>query len=167
MAITVLIDKVAPNLSLNLYKYANGAKSGKSLKKVTETNYSTNTWVNYRYYFDVTGTTGGSGIKSITLQANAGGAITSNRDLIDPVYNITTSLGHGVGSSGNRYIRVIATDKAGNTTTKNVRIFIDLGKPTLEWGSHRANGSEMTINYKCSDTMSRCCLLYTSDAADD
>ena len=155
VAITVLIDKVAPNLSLNLYKYANGAKSGKSLKKVTETNYSTNTWVNYRYYFDVTGTTGGSGIKSITLQANAGGAITSNRDLIDPVYNITTSLGHGVGSSGNRYIRVIATDKAGNTTTKNVRIFIDLGKPTLEWGSHRANGSEMTINYKCSDTMSR------------
>ena len=155
VAITVLIDKVAPNLSLNLYKYANGAKSGKSLKKVTETNYSTNAWVNYRYYFDVTGTTGGSGIKSITLQANAGGAITSNRDLIDPVYNITTSLGHGVGSSGNRYIRVIATDKAGNTTTKNVRIFIDLGKPTLEWGSHRANGSEMTINYKCSDTMSR------------
>ena len=155
VAITVLIDKVAPNLSLNLYKYANGAKSGKSLKKVTETNYSTNTWVNYRYYLDVTGTTGGSGIKSITLQANAGGAITSNRDLIDPVYNITTSLGHGVGSSGNRYIRVIATDKAGNTTTKNVRIFIDLGKPTLEWGSHRANGSEMTINYKCSDTMSR------------
>ena len=155
VAITVLIDKVAPNLSLNLYKYANGAKSGKSLKKVTETNYSTNTWVNYRYYLDVTGTTGGSGIKSITLQANAGGAITSNRDLIDPVYNITTSLGHGVGSSGNRYIRVIATDKAGNTTTKNVRIFIDLGKPTLEWGSHMANGSEMTINYKCSDTMSR------------
>ena len=155
VAITVLIDKVAPNLSLNLYKYANGAKSGKSLKKVTETNYSTNAWVNYRYYFDVTGTTGGSGIKSITLQANAGGAITSNRDLIDPVYNITTSLGHGVGSSGNRYIRVIATDKAGNTTTKNVRIFIDLGKPTLEWGSHSANGSEMTINYKCSDTMSR------------
>ena len=155
VAITVLIDKVAPNLSLNLYKYANGAKSGKSLKKVTETNYSTNTWVNYRYYLDVTGTTGGSGIKSITLQANAGGAITSNRDLIDPVYNITTSLGHGVGSSGNRYIRVIATDKAGNTTTKNVRIFIDLGKPTLEWGSHRANGSEMTINYKCSDAMSR------------
>ena len=155
VAITVLIDKVAPNLSLNLYKYANGAKSGKSLKKVTETNYSTNTWVNYRYYFDVTGTTGGSGIKSITLQANAGGAIASNRDLIDPVYNITTSLGHGVGSSGNRYIRVIATDKAGNTTTKNVRIFIDLGKPTLEWGSHSTNGSELTINYKCSDTMSR------------
>ena len=74
--------------------------------------------------------------------------------MTSPVYDITGS-GREVGSSGNRYVRVIAKDKAGNTTTKNVRVFIDLGKPTLTWGSHSANGSTMTINYTCSDTMSR------------
>ena len=154
------IDITAPTIKITAYKLnsAGNGPTGDSIGTKTNADYTGTIWRKFGYYFSLSGSgdnSGGSGIKSITLQANAGGAITSNRDLIDPVYNITTSLGHGVGSSGNRYIRVIATDKAGNTTTKNVRIFIDLGKPTLEWGSHRANGSEMTINYKCSDTMSR------------
>ena len=149
----VRIDKVAPKLVLRLYKSVDGKKSGGVIKTVTENNYSTNKWVNYRYYFDTTGSTGGSGL-TVTLQANSGGTLDSNHDLTSPVYTITGS-GREVGTSGNRYVRVIAKDKAGNTTTKNVRIFIDLGKPTLTWGSHSANGSEMRFNYTCSDTMSR------------
>ena len=149
----VRIDKVAPKLVLKLYKSVDGKKSGSVIKNVTEANYSTNKWVNYRYYFDTTGSTGGSGL-TVTLQANSAGTLDSNHDLTSQVYTITGS-GLQVGSSGNRYVRVIAKDKAGNTTTKNVRVFIDLGKPSLTWGSHKANGSTMTINYTCSDTMSR------------
>ena len=149
----VRIDKVAPKLVLRLYKSVDGKKSGSVIKNVTEANYSTNKWVNYRYYFDTTGSTGGSGL-TVTLQTNSAGTLDSNHDLTSQVYTITGS-GLQVGSSGNRYVRVIAKDKAGNTTTKNVRVFIDLGKPSLTWGSHKANGSTMTINYTCSDTMSR------------
>ena len=149
----VRIDKVAPKLVLRLYKSVDGKKSGGVIKNVTETNYNTNKWVNYRYYFDTTGSTGGSGL-TVTLQTNSAGTLDSNHDLTSKVYTITGS-GIQVGSSGNRYVRVIAKDKAGNTTVKNVRIYIDLGKPSLTWGSHRANGSTMTINYTCSDTMSR------------
>ena len=149
----VRIDKVAPKLVLRLYKSVDGKKSGSVIKNVTEANYSTNKWVNYRYYFDTTGSTGGSGL-TVTLQTNSAGTLDSNHDLTSQVHTITGS-GLQVGSSGNRYVRVIAKDKAGNTTTKNVRVFIDLGKPSLTWGSHKANGSTMTINYTCSDTMSR------------
>ena len=149
----VRIDKVAPKLVLRLYKSVDGKKSGGVIKNVTETNYNTNKWVNYRYYFDTTGSTGGSGL-TVTLQTNSAGTLDSNHDLTSKVYTITGS-GIQVGSSGNRYVRVIAKDKAGNTTVKNVRVYIDLGKPSLTWGSHRANGSTMTINYTCSDTMSR------------
>ena len=149
----VRIDKVAPKLVLRLYKSVDGKKSGSVIKNVTEANYSTNKWVNYRYYFDTTGSTGGSEL-TVTLQTNSAGTLDSNHDLTSQVYTITGS-GLQVGSSGNRYVRVIAKDKAGNTTTKNVRVFIDLGKPSLTWGSHKANGSTMTINYTCSDTMSR------------
>ena len=154
IAIGVRIDKVPPKLVLNLYKSVDGKKTGKSLKNVTS-DYRSPSWVNYLYYFDTTGTTGGSGITSITIQGNASGAITDNKTLIGTPIDITKDKGRTISGQGNRYIRVVAKDRAGNTTTRNVRIFTDLGKPELTWGGHSANGSEMTINYTCKDSLSR------------
>lgn len=118
IAIGVRIDKVPPKLVLNLYKSVDGKKTGKSLKNVTS-DYRSPSWVNYLYYFDTTGTTGGSGITSITIQGNASGAITDNKTLIGTPIDITKDKGRTISGQGNRYIRVVAKDRAGNTTTRN------------------------------------------------
>ena len=161
MTITVYIDRIKQNLVLRLYSYSNGKKGDKVLKTVTETNYSTNKWVNHAYYFDVSSSTGGSPL-TVTLQVNAAGAMTSNRDLIDPVYPLVNSsgkpTGHSVAASGNRYVRVIAYDRThkDTPTVKNVRVYIDTVPPTLTWGdSSVASDGTLKINYTCKDTLSR------------
>ena len=161
MTITVYIDRIKQNLVLRLYSYSNGKKGDKVLKTVTETNYSTNKWVNHAYYFDVSSSTGGSPL-TVTLQVNAAGAMTSNRDLIDPVYPLVNSsgkpTGHSVAASGNRYVRVIAYDRThkDTPTVKNVRVYIDTEPPTLTWGdSSVASDGTLKINYTCKDTLSR------------
>ena len=161
MTITVYIDRIKQNLVLRLYSYSNGKKGDKVLKTVTETNYSTGKWVNHAYYFDVSSSTGGSPL-TVTLQVNAGGAITNNRDLIDPVYPLVNSsgkpTGHSVAASGNRYVRVIAYDRThkDTPTVKNVRVYIDTEPPTLTWGdSSVASDGTLKIKYTCKDTLSR------------
>ena len=161
MTITVYIDRIKQNLVLRLYSYSNGKKGDKVLKTVTETNYSTNKWVNHAYYFDVSSSTGGSPL-TVTLQANKAGAMTSNRDLIDPVYPLVNSsgkpTGHYVAASGNRYVRVIAYDRThkDTPTVKNVRVYIDTVPPTLTWGDSSVDSDgTLKINYTCKDTLSR------------
>ena len=161
MTIAVYIDRVKQNLVLKLYSYDNGKKGDKVLKTVTEANYNTGKWVNHAYYFDVSSSTGGSPL-TITLQANAAGAMTNNSNLIDPVYNLVDSsgkpTGHSVITSGNRYVRVIAYDRThkDTPTVKNVRVYIDTVPPTLTWGdSSVASDGTLKINYTCKDTLSR------------
>ena len=161
--IKAYIDKTDPSVTLKMYKAdADGNKVGSALKVIEADNTPINSWTNYRHYFDLTGTTDSmSGIKSMTLQVNKGGivdtgsSVTGASTLVDPVYNITSDKGKAVGSSGNRYVRIKVTDNAGNTVTKNIRIYIDLGAPTLVSSSLSPRfESSTTITYKCTDTMS-------------
>ena len=161
--IKAYIDKTDPSVTLKMYKAdADGNKVGSALKVIEADNTPINSWTNYRHYFDLTGTTDSmSGIKSMTLQVNKGGivdtgsSVTGASTLVDPVYNITSDKGKAVGSSGNRYVRIKVTDNAGNTVTKNIRIYIDLGAPTLVSSSLSPRfESSTTITYKCTDTVS-------------
>mgnify|MGYP002762226318 FL=1 len=161
--IKAYIDKTDPSVTLKMYKAdADGNKVGSALKVIEADNTPINSWTNYRHYFDLTGTTDSmSGIKSMTLQVNKGGivdtgsSVTGASTLVDPVYNITSDKGKAVGSSGNRYVRIKVTDNAGNTVTKNIRIYIDLGAPTLVSSSLSPRfESSTTITYKCTDEMS-------------
>ena len=161
--IKVYIDTVFPNVVLKMYKAdADGNKVGSALKTIDADNTPINSWTNYRHYFDLTGTTDSmSGIASMTMQVNKGGIIdtgstvTGASTLVDPVYNITSDKGKMVGSSGNRYVRIKVTDKAGNTVTKNIRIYIDLHAPTLASSSLSPRFEpSTTITYKCTDEMS-------------
>ena len=161
--IKAYIDKTDPSVTLKMYKAdADGNKVGSALKVIEADNTPINSWTNYRHYFDLTGTTDSmSGIKSMTMQVNKGGIIdtgstvTGASTLVDPVYNITSDKGKMVGSSGNRYVRIKVTDKAGNTVTKNIRIYIDLHAPTLASSSLSPRFEpSTTITYKCTDEMS-------------
>ena len=67
---------------------------------------------------------------------------TTGSDEIDKLtasYNITSSKGKLVQSSGNRYIRFTVTDKLGNETVKNVRVFIDRVAPTFAVRAYQAD----------------------------
>ena len=155
IAIGARIDKVAPKLVLKLYKSVNGKKTGKALANLTK-DYRSPSWVNHLYYFDTTGSSDSlSGIKSVTIQGNSAGAMTDNKNLVGNPIDITDDKGRSISGQGNRYIRVVVKDKAGNTTTRNARIFSDLSKPELTWGNHSINGSEITIYYTCKDSLSR------------
>lgn len=160
--IKAYIDKTDPSVTLKMYKAdADGNKVGSALKVIDADNTPINSWTNYRHYFDLTGTTDSmSGIKSMTLQVNKGGivdtgsSVTGASDLIT-AYDMTADKGKMVGSSGNRYVRIKVTDKAGNTVTKNIRIYIDLHAPTLASSSLSPRfESSTTIKYKCTDEMS-------------
>ena len=160
--IKAYIDKTDPSVTLKMYKAdADGNKVGSALKVIDADNTPINSWTNYRHYFDLTGTTDSmSGIKSMTLQVNKGGivdtgsSVTGASDLIT-AYDMTADKGKMVGSSGNRYVRIKVTDKAGNTVTKNIRIYIDLHAPTLASSSLSPRFEpSTTITYKCTDEMS-------------
>ena len=160
--IDVFVDTNDPAVTLKLYKAdSDGKKTGSALRTITAANTPVNSWANYRQYFDLTGTKDGlSGIASITMQANkvgivdTGSSVTGASDLTAS-YNITSAKGKAIMSSGNRYVRLTVKDKAGNSVVHNVRIYIDLGAPTLASSSLSPRfESSTTITYKCTDTMS-------------
>ena len=160
--IDVFVDTNDPAVTLKLYKAdSDGKKTGSALRTITAANTPVNSWANYRQYFDLTGTKDGlSGIASITMQANkvgivdTGSSVTGASDLTAS-YNITSAKGKAIMSSGNRYVRITVKDKAGNSVVHNVRIYIDLGAPTLASSSLSPRfESSTTITYKCTDTMS-------------
>ena len=94
------------------------------------------------------------------MQINDSGIVTTGNTAtgtsdLKTTYTITSTKHQVVGSSGNRYARFTITDKAGNTVTKNIRIYIDLGAPTLVSSSLSPRfESSTTITYKCTDEMS-------------
>ena len=158
----VYIDMDDPNLVIKLYKAdSSGNKTGSVLKTITDNNTAINSWTNYRHYFDLRGSSDSlSGIEKITMQINDSGIVTTGNTAtgtsdLKTTYTITSTKHQVVGSSGNRYARFTITDKAGNTVTKNIRIYIDLGAPTLVSSSLSPRfESSTTITYKCTDEMS-------------
>ena len=158
----VYIDMDDPNLVIKLYKAdSSGNKTGSVLKTITDNNTAINSWTNYRHYFDLSGSSDSlSGIEKITMQINdscivtTGNTATGTSDL-KTTYTITSTKHQVVGSSGNRYARFTITDKVGNTSVKNVRIYIDLDAPTLNSASLSPQfQSSTTIKYTCSDKTS-------------
>ena len=158
----VYIDMDDPNLVIKLYKAdSSGNKTGSVLKTITDNNTAINSWTNYRHYFDLSGSSDSlSGIEKITMQINDSGIVTTGNTAtgtsdLKTTYTITSTKHQVVGSSGNRYARFTITDKVGNTSVKNVRIYIDLDAPTLDSASLSPQfQSSTTIKYKCSDKTS-------------
>ena len=158
----VYIDMDDPNLVIKLYKAdSSGNKTGSVLKTITDNNTAINSWTNYRHYFDLSGSSDSlSGIEKITMQINDSGIVTTGNTAtgtsdLKTTYTITSTKHQVVGSSGNRYARFTITDKVGNTSVKNVRIYIDLDAPTLDSASLSPQfQSSTTIKYTCSDKTS-------------
>ena len=158
----VYIDMDDPNLVIKLYKAdSSGNKTGSVLKTITDNNTAINSWTNYRHYFDLSGSSDSlSGIEKITMQINDSGIVTTGNTAsgtsdLKTTYTITSTKHQVVGSSGNRYARFTITDKVGNTSVKNVRIYIDLDSPTLDSASLSPQfQSSTTIKYTCSDKTS-------------
>ena len=158
----VYIDMDDPNLVIKLYKAdSSGNKTGSVLKTITDNNTAINSWTNYRHYFDLSGSSDSlSGIEKITMQINDSGIVTTGNTAtgtsdLKTTYTITSTKHQVVGSSGNRYARFTITDKVGNTSVKNVRIYIDLDAPTLNSASLSPQfQSSTTIKYTCSDKTS-------------
>ena len=161
--IDIYIDTGAPSPVIKLYKAdSSGNKTGSVLKTIdSTTNTAINSWTNYRHYFDLSGSSDSlSGIKEIKMQINGTGiADTGNTATgtteLKTTYTITDTKYQVVGSSGNRYARFTITDNAGNTVTRNVRVYIDLAAPTLSSSSLSPRfESSTTITYTCTDTLS-------------
>ena len=158
----IYIDMNDPNLVIKLYKAdSSGNKTGSVLKTITDNNTAINSWTNYRHYFDLSGSSDSlSGIEKITMQINDSGIVTTGNTAsgtsdLKTTYTITSTKHQVVGSSGNRYARFTITDKVGNTSVKNVRIYIDLDSPTLDSASLSPQfQSSTTIKYTCSDKTS-------------
>ena len=158
----VYIDMDDPNLVIKLYKAdSSGNKTGSVLKTITDNNTAINSWTNYRHYFDLSGSSDSlSGIEKITMQINDSGIVTTGNTAsgtsdLKTTYTITSTKHQVVGSSGNRYARFTITDKVGNTSVKNVRIYMDLDAPTLNSASLSPQfQSSTTIKYTCSDKTS-------------
>lgn len=158
----IYIDMNDPNLVIKLYKAdSSGNKTGSVLKTITDNNTAINSWTNYRHYFDLSGSSDSlSGIENITMQINDSGIVTTGNTAtgtsdLKTTYTITSTKHQVVGSSGNRYARFTITDKVGNTSVKNVRIYIDLDAPTLNSASLSPQfQSSTTIKYTCSDKTS-------------
>jgi len=162
VAKNIYIDMDDPNLVIKLYKAdSSGNKTGSVLKTITDNNTAINSWTNYRHYFDLSGSSDSlSGIEKITMQINDSGIVTTGNTAsgtsdLKTTYTITSTKHQVVGSSGNRYARFTITDKVGNTSVKNVRIYIDLDSPTLDSASLSPQfQSSTTIKYTCSDKTS-------------
>ena len=158
--VKIYIDTTPPTMSLKLYKTnTNNEKTG-SPTQITATNTPISGWKNYKPYFDLSSSTDSlSGIASIKLQINKGGiektgnTAAGTTDLVSSS-DITSKKYAIVGTSGNRYIRFIITDRAGNSVTKNVRIYIDLTKPKLTLYDGTVTSDGVTIPYKCTDSFS-------------
>ena len=159
--VKIYIDTTSPSMSLKLYKTnSNNEKTG-SPTQITATNTPISGWKNYKPYFDLSGSTDSlSGIASIKLQINKGGIETTGNtvagttDLVSSS-DITSKKYAIVGISGNRYIRFTITDRAGNSVTKNVRIYIDLTKPKLTINEGYVSNGNVIIPYKCTDSFSK------------
>lgn len=158
--VKIYIDTTNPTMSLKLYKTnTNNEKTG-SPTQITATNTPISGWKNYKPYFDLSSSTDSlSGIASIKLQINKGGIETTGNtaagttDLVSSS-DITSKKYAIVGTSGNRYIRFTITDRAGNSVTKNVRIYIDLTKPKLTLENGTVTNDGVIIPYKCTDSFS-------------
>ena len=159
--VKIYIDTTNPTMSLKLYKTnTNNEKTG-SPTQITATNTPISGWKNYKPYFDLRSSTDSlSGIASIKLQINKGGIETTGNttagtnDLVSSS-DITSKKYAIVGTSGNRYIRFTITDRAGNSVTKNVRIYIDLTKPKLTINEGYVSNGNVIIPYKCTDSFSK------------
>ena len=158
--VKIYIDTTSPKMSLKLYKTnSNNEKTG-SPTQITATNTPISGWKNYKPYFDLSSSTDSlSGIASIKLQINKGGIETTGNtaagttDLVSSS-DITSKKYAIVGTSGNRYIRFTIADRAGNSVTKNVRIYIDLTKPKLTLENGTVTNDGVIIPYKCTDSFS-------------
>ena len=158
--VKIYIDTTPPTMSLKLYKTnTNNEKTG-SPTQITATNTPISGWKNYKPYFDLSSSTDSlSGIASIKLQINKGGIETTGNtaagttDLVSSS-DITSKKYAIVGTSGNRYIRFTIADRAGNSVTKNVRIYIDLTKPKLTLENGTVTNDGVIIPYKCTDSFS-------------
>ena len=74
----------------------------------------------------------------------------------EKIYDITSKKYIVVGGSGNRFMRFTITDKAGNKVTRDVRVYIDLSKPTITWtGTSSVYGYNLTAYYTCNDKYSK------------
>ena len=122
--VRIYIDKVAPEFTIRAYQAdSDGNKTDTIIQSTSAANTRISSWRNYQVYFEIVSETdSGSGISSMTMQINNGGSYsTTGSDEIDKLtasYNITSSKGKLVQSSGNRYIRFTVTDKLGNETVK-------------------------------------------------
>ena len=162
VAKNIYVDMNDPNLVIKLYKAdSSGNKTGSVLKTITDNNTAINSWTNYRHYFDLSGSSDSlSGIEKITMQINDSGIVTTGNTAsgtsdLKTTYTITSTKHQVVGSSGNRYARFTITDKVGNTSVKNVRIYMDLDAPTLASASLSPQfQSSTTIKYTCKDKTS-------------
>ena len=93
-------------------------------------------------------------ISSMQMEANDAGSVSAS-DTLKSTYDLTSSKGHSVSGNGNRFMKFTATDKAGNSTVKYVRVYIDLENPQVAWGSIANKwSSSTTVSYTCKDTYS-------------
>ena len=160
--VKIYVDTTDPVVSLKLYKAnSNGNKVGNVLQTITAANTPILGWKNYRHYFDLSGTADSlSGIASIKMQINksgideVGSTAPGTTDLVT-TYDITSEKYKVISNSGNRYIRFTIKDNAGNTVTRNVRVYIDLISPTLTLGNSYVSNDKVIIPYTCKDTLSK------------
>lgn len=161
--VEVLIDTVAPNPVIKLYKANSDEKKTGSVLKTIDTSVNTaiNSWTNYRHYFDLSSSTDSlSGIKEMKMQINdygifaTGNTAAGTTDLVT-TYDFSTNKYIVVGHSGNRYIRFTIRDKAGNSVVRNIRVYIDLEDPVLSSPKIADRfSSSTTLTYSCGDAMS-------------
>ena len=161
--VEVLIDTVAPNPVIKLYKANSDEKKTGSVLKTIDTSVNTaiNSWTNYRHYFDLSSSTDSlSGIKEMKMQINdygifaTGNTAAGTTDLVT-TYDFSTNKYIVVGHSGNRYIRFTIRDKAGNSVVRNIRVYIDLEDPVLSSPKIADRfSSSTTLTYSCEDAMS-------------
>ena len=161
--VEVLIDTVAPNPVIKLYKATSDEQKTGSVIKTINTTVNTviDSWTNYKHYFDLSSSTDSlSGIKEMKMQINRKGInITGNKaegttDLVS-TYTFTANKYIVAGYSGNRYIRFTITDNAGNSVVRNLRVYIDVEDPTLSSISFESRfSSSTTVSYTCSDSIS-------------
>lgn len=160
--VKIYIDVTAPTMSLKLYAANSEDQKVGSVKETITESQAVSGWKNYRHYFDLTGSADSlSGIASIKMQINktgieATGNTAEGTKSFEKTYDITSKKYIVVGGSGNRFMRFTITDKAGNKVTRDVRVYIDLSKPTITWtGTSSVYGYNLTAYYTCNDKYSK------------
>lgn len=160
--VKIYIDVTAPTMSLKLYAANSEDKKVGAVKETITESQAVSGWKNYRHYFDLTGSADSlSGIASIKMQINktgieATGNTAEGTKSFEKTYDITSKKYIVVGGSGNRFMRFTITDKAGNKVTRDVRVYIDLSKPTITWtGTSSVYGYNLTAYYTCNDKYSK------------